>query len=105
MKEMQMMNEKEIQLDDKLTPNPNIVLREEFDDWAILFDPDTGDSLVLNPISVLIWKQLDGKNSLQDVVKVIYDSCENVPDSVEQDVLEFIRPLVAKGYAGARSDS
>jgi hypothetical protein len=24
--------------------NPLIVLREEFDDWAILFDPDTGSA-------------------------------------------------------------
>lgn len=77
-----------------------VVLREEFDDWAILFDPDSGDSLVLNPVSVLIWKQLDGKNSLQDIVAHISESCENVPDTVDQDVLEFIKPLVEKGYAG-----
>jgi SynChlorMet cassette protein ScmD len=99
-----MMNEKELKLDDKISANPMIVLREEFDDWAILFDPDTGDSLVLNPISVLIWKQLDGKNSLQDIVQTIMDSCEHVPDSVGQDVLEFIKPLVDKGYAGYHFD-
>jgi hypothetical protein len=43
--------------------NPLIVLREEFDDWAILFDPDTGNAFGLNPTGVFIWKLLDGKPS------------------------------------------
>ena len=33
---------------EKPIANPLIVLREEFDDWAILFDPDTGDAFGLN---------------------------------------------------------
>ena len=41
--------------------NPSLVLREEFDDWAVLFDPDTGDSFGLNPVSVFIFKRLDGR--------------------------------------------
>ena len=32
---------------DKPVANPLIVLREEFDDWAILFDPDTGNAFGL----------------------------------------------------------
>ena len=39
--------------------NPLIVLREEFDDWAILFDPDTGSAVGINPVGVAIWKVLD----------------------------------------------
>ena len=31
----------------RLVANPAIVLREEFDDWAILFDPDSGVRSVL----------------------------------------------------------
>ena len=29
--------------------NPSVVLREEFDDWAVLFDSDSGNSLALDP--------------------------------------------------------
>lgn len=39
---------------DKPIGNPLIVLREEFDDWAILFDPGTGDAFGLNPVAVFI---------------------------------------------------
>ena len=62
---------------DKPIANPLIVLREEFDDWAILFDPDSGDAFGLNPIGVHIWK-----------------------DEAEGDLQEFIEDLVQRGLAG-----
>ncbi len=30
--------------EDKPIANPMIVFREEFDDWAVLFNPETGDT-------------------------------------------------------------
>jgi SynChlorMet cassette protein ScmD len=49
--------------------NPLVVLREEFDDWAILFDPDTGHAYGLNPVSVFIWKHLDGKHTMANILE------------------------------------
>ena len=80
--------------------NKNIVLREEFDDWAILFDPDTGNAFGLNPVSVIIWKRLDGRHNIKDIVKEIQTKCENVPEDVEQHVKDYIKQLVDKGFAG-----
>ena len=80
--------------------NPLIVLREEFDDWAILFDPDTGDGFGLNPTSVFIWKRLDGKHTAQDILKELGETCEDVPENAEQEIKDFIKELVEKGYAG-----
>ena len=54
---------------EKPIANPLIVLREEFDDWAILFDPDSGDAFGLNPIGVHIWKRLDGNHAVKDILK------------------------------------
>ena len=34
--------------------NSTIVFREEFDDWAILFDPDTNETLGMNPVSAFL---------------------------------------------------
>ena len=45
-----------------LLANPVAVLREEFEDAAVLFDPDTGEGYGLNPVGVFIWKLLDGKS-------------------------------------------
>jgi len=34
--------------------NPMVVFREEFDDWAVLFDPDSNETFGLNPVSAFI---------------------------------------------------
>jgi SynChlorMet cassette protein ScmD len=71
--------------------NPLIVLREEFDSWAILFDPDTGNTFGLNPIGVLIWKHLDGHHSLDQIAEKIRDIAVDVPSDVSGHVQNFVR--------------
>ena len=90
----------QMQKKDKPIANPLLVLREEFDDWAILFDPDTGDGFGLNPVSVFIWKRLDGKHTVKDILGELLDECEDVPENAEREIHDFIEELVEKGYAG-----
>jgi len=85
---------------DKPIANSLIVLREEFDDWAILFDPDTGNALGLNPVGVFIWKLLDGSHTVEDILKKLRESCEKVPEEVEDHLKEFIQSLVERGLTG-----
>ena len=80
--------------------NPMIVLREEFDDWAILFDPDAGEGFGLNPVSVFIWKYLDGKHTIQDVMAKLRENCDEVPEDAEDRVRSFVEDLIERGYAG-----
>jgi SynChlorMet cassette protein ScmD len=89
-------------MSDDLKPiaNPTVVLREEFDDWAILFDPDTGNAFGLNPTSVFIWKLLDGRHTIRDIINEVQKNFEEVPDDVEVHVNEFINDLIERGYAG-----
>ncbi|NTV00789.1 MAG: PqqD family peptide modification chaperone, partial [Methanoregulaceae archaeon] len=47
--------------------HPHIVLREEFDDWGLLFDPDQGIAYGINPVGIFIWKQLDGKHTPEEI--------------------------------------
>lgn len=82
------------------TANPMIVLREEFDDWAILFDPDTGDAHGINPVGVFIWKRLDGKHTTEAIVDQLREECNDIPGEVAADVTAFIDDLVQKGYVG-----
>ncbi|MBI4594950.1 MAG: SynChlorMet cassette protein ScmD [Candidatus Tectomicrobia bacterium] len=77
--------------------NPLIVLREEFDDWAILFDPDTGNTFGLNPIGVLIWKHLDGHHTLNEITEKIREAAENVPSDVSSHVQDFVQNAVKLG--------
>jgi SynChlorMet cassette protein ScmD len=86
--------------DQKPIANPQIVLREEFDDWAVLFDPKTADAFGVNPVSVFIWKRLNGQNTIADIVADVRQNCEDAPPDVEAHVNEFIQSLVDKGMAG-----
>lgn len=80
--------------------NANIVLREESDDWAILFDPTSGETYGLDPISIFVWKKLNGGNSVEDIVNELKKGCiDNVPDSAFQDVTDFVNDLISKGLA------
>jgi len=80
--------------------NPIIVLREEFDDWAILFNPDSGDAHGLNPLGVFVWKKLDGEHAIDDIIEEIKSDCEDVPAEVDKDVSDFVKELTDKGLVG-----
>ena len=86
--------------EDKPIANPLIVLREEFDDWAILFDPDSGDAFGLNPMGVYIWKRLDGYHRVSDILKELRENYEDVPEEAADDLHSFVRDLVQQGLAG-----
>jgi len=87
-------------LSDKPIANPLIVLREEFDDWAILFDPDTGNGFGLNPVSVFIWKRLDGEHSVEEILKELRIECKDAPDNADEHTKEFLEELLKNGLAG-----
>jgi SynChlorMet cassette protein ScmD len=80
--------------------NTQIVFREEFDDWAVLFDPDTGDSFGMSPVSAFIWKHLDGKHTLDDILAEMRKCCKEVPDEADEHMKTFVEELISKGYAG-----
>jgi len=80
--------------------NPTVVLREEFDDWAILFNPDTADAVGTNPVGVAVWKLMDGRRTVNEIVAEIKDQFAEVPDAAAKDVLAFIKDLSQRGFVG-----
>ena len=84
--------------------NPLLVLREEFDDRTVLFDPDTGNGFDLNPVSVFVFNRLDGKHTLKNIYTELCQSFDEVPENAEKDVSEFVEILIKKGYAGFEKD-
>jgi len=87
-------------LTDKPIANSVVVLREEFDDWAVLFNPDTADAMGTNPVGVAVWKQMDGKKSLADIVSEIKNSFEDAPDGAFKEIVTFVNSLEEKGFVG-----
>ena len=80
--------------------DPVVVLREEFDDWALLFNPDTRDTVGIDPVGVQIWKLMDGTHDAQMAVEEIKKRFADVPVTVEQEVQSFIDDLVERGFLG-----
>jgi len=87
----------------KPVANPLVVLREEFDDWAVLFDPDTGNAFGLNPVGVFIWKRLDGQHSVEKILEDLHHNCADTPDDAEAHLKDFVQSLVEQGLAGYES--
>ena len=90
---------------DKPVANSLVVLREEFDDWAVLFDPDSGNGFGLNPVGVFIWKCLDGEHSVQDILNDLHENCEDAPEEAGDHLKEFIQSLVEQGLAGYENET
>jgi len=80
--------------------NPLIVLREEFDDWAVLFDPDTGNAFGLNPTGVFIYKLLDGEHTEAEILDALKGEADGVPPEAVEHLRMFIQALVQQGLAG-----
>jgi SynChlorMet cassette protein ScmD len=85
---------------DRPIANPIIVLREEFDDWAILFNPETAAAVGINPIGVAVWKRMDGKRSLKEIVLEIKSSFEDAPETALEEIAAFVNTLAEQGFVG-----
>jgi SynChlorMet cassette protein ScmD len=85
---------------DKPIANPIVVLREEFDDWAVLFNPETAYAVGTNPVGVAVWKRMDGKKSLADIVSEIKNSFADTPDAAFKEIAAFANELAENGFVG-----
>jgi len=85
----------------KYIRNPDVVLREEDPDGALLFNPDTNQIKVINNTALFIWKLCDGNHTLSSIVEALKKSFENVPeDKVKGEVKEFLNEMIQSGFIG-----
>lgn len=94
----------QMELEAKPRANPVVVLRQEFDNWAVLFNPDTADAVGINPVGVAVWKLMDGRHTIADAVTRIQQQFANVPGSASEEVRAFIEQLIEQGYADYQVD-
>ena len=84
------------------TANPSVVLREEFDDSALLFNPDTGAIFGLNAAGLFIWKRLDGRHSEADILEELDRHFEDIPGGADAHLKTFIQSLLEQELAAYR---
>ena len=87
----------------RLIANPSMVFREEEDDAALLFDPDTGTLHILNATAIAVWKLLDGKRDLGRIMADLGDEFDGMDAAAEVQVAELLNHLIAIGAVGISS--
>jgi len=81
--------------------NPDVVLREEDPDGALLFNPDTNQIKVLNPTALFLWKLCEGKYDVAAAIKKLQEGFKKVPaDKVEEQVNNYFKDMVKSGFIG-----
>lgn len=95
------MTESKVSTKDLLIRNPDVILREEDAEGALLFNPDTNQIRVINPTGLFIWKQCDSKKNLPAIVSALKDAFEGVPEKeVDGEVKAFVDDMRANGFLG-----
>ena len=87
--------------DEKPIANPFVVLREEFDDWAILYNPDTGHGFGLSPTGVYLWTLLDGEHSIDEVLNALRRDALEVPEEAVSRSSCSLMSLTDTGWRAA----
>ena len=54
---------------------------------------DLNSIYTLNEIGTFIWKLIDGKNQVSEIVKAVGDTFDVLPEEAEKDAIEFLRSL------------
>ncbi len=80
--------------------SPYVVLREEFDDWAVLFNPDTAKAIGTNPTGVVVWRLVNGQNTVEQICNQLQNHCSDVPQAATDEILTFINLLAEQGFVG-----
>lgn len=85
---------------DKPIANPLVVLREDLDEWAVLFNPDTADAVGINPVGIMIWKRMDGTRTVAQLAGEVRDAYRDVPETAAAEIASFVDDLADKGFVG-----
>lgn len=79
--------------------NPLAVFRQEFDNNAILFNPDSGEIFALNPTGRVIWQAISEGLDREGILKKLADECSTpLPPEAGRDLDDFIASLKDKGF-------
>lgn len=89
---------------DIIKTDPRVVLREDFEDWTILFHPLTGEAVGLDPVGVLTWKLIDGERSAEEIAAALETRFEDAPPSVRADTLDFLRNLYRRLFVAVEAE-
>jgi len=89
------MNKTVINLNGRITANPVVSCRVEGDEGALLFNPDTDSTLLINPTGIMVWTFISQPRTVEEILDYITRSFSNSPDqaSLRKDIVTFVTDL------------
>jgi hypothetical protein len=89
-----------LELTTKPITNPTAVLQENSDGWGVLVNMDTAASVALNPTGVVVWKLIDGKRGVAEIIAKVTRQFKHVPDTAAADIEALLSTLAEEGLIG-----
>ncbi|MDY6973811.1 MAG: PqqD family peptide modification chaperone [Thermodesulfobacteriota bacterium] len=81
--------------------NPDVILSEEDEDGALIFNPDTDQVRVLNHTAFFIWQLCNGSKDMAGIVSAVKEAFEAVPEGqVTGQTEDFVNEMVGAGFIG-----
>ena len=77
---------------------PDIALREEDDRGSLLFNPDSGEVLVINDTGRFIWDLCEKATSISKFVEQFNKEYENLPENLEEDINGYLTIMSKGGF-------
>lgn len=82
-------------------PNPEALLRRDFGEPPLLFQPLFGEVVALSPVALTIWQAVDGQRSVAEIAAQIQSQCEGTPPDLADDVAAFLKDLQRRGFVSS----
>jgi hypothetical protein len=88
-----------IESDTRLRKNPQVVYRALADDGGVLLHLESAQYHGVNSTGLAIWELLDGERTVAEVVADLRAGLDAPPAQVDEEVVEFLSALSARGLA------
>jgi pyrroloquinoline quinone biosynthesis protein D len=88
-----------IESDTRLRRNPQVVYRALADEGGVLLRLDSAQYHGVNSTGLAIWELLDGERTVAEVVAELRARLDEPPDVLDEEVVEFLAGLSARGLA------
>ena len=83
-----------VALNDKIKPDPDVVVTELDDKEAVLLHLGTKMYYTLNETGIRIWQLLSEGHSISETSETIHNEYEIMPDAAQKSVLNITQELI-----------
>lgn len=75
----------------KYKANPVVSFKDEGDEGAVLYNPDTDKCVIINPVGSIIWRYLEEPRTPDEIITMLSESFSDVDaEKAQEDLEEFI---------------